>query len=173
MRVAFKKNQANSFLKPQQGDTLSVNALTPVQNQLNSLTEAITSLAKNQEATIGKVSQLQAASPEVSSKPKVNSKVIVCYRCNRPGHFARDCRSSVPLGGKFPNRPVTDSRVYSAPNSDAKPRDKCARCRSTQHKLSECRAGLPPKPCFCGAMHWVYDCPHRRPNAQTAAHQGN
>lgn len=38
----------------------------------------------------------------------------------------------------------------------------CYRCRKASHKVEECHAGPPRKPCPRCQMgnHWLYDCPH-------------
>jgi len=174
MRLAFKKNQTNDYLKPRTAVLDKNDQVKPVQNQLKVLTQALTDLAKSQEMTNGRVAQLHSAPPKPFVRPKESTRSINCFRCEKPGHFARNCRSSVPFSDRLSNRPlVGSSQSDSSPTPSVKREDKCSRCRSAQHKLPQCQAGPPSKPCFCGAMHWMYDCPHRRPNAQTAVNQGN
>ena len=174
MRLAFKKNQSHGYLKSRKTDAMT-DQLEPVQHQLKILTKALTDLAKSQEVTSGRVAQLQSNPPKPVVK-KEPYRTMVCFRCGNPGHFARECRYSFQLAGNempLSHCPPTPANSNGSFTPAVVNREKCSRCRSKNHKLADCHAGPPSKPCFCGSLHWVYDCPHRRPNAQNENQQGN
>lgn len=61
-------------------------------------------------------------------RPK-GSKVGVCFNCNKPGHFARDCRSAKQPASRGDSRP---------------PRGKCFNCGRFGHYARECHAPKNP-----------------------------
>ena len=165
MRLAFKKNQSNDFLRPQSSS--APDKFGPVQSQLSALTKAVNGLAKAQEQIGCKVSDMQSAATHApASASKQTKEKLICYRCGKPGHFARDCRSErvIPREDARPNNLNASFNAEGSPKSAIK---KCLRCRNTQHEVKDCKTGPPKKSCFCGGLHWVYDCPHRRPDART------
>ena len=171
MRLAFKKNQSNDFLRPQSSST--TDKFGPVESQLSALTKAVNGLAKAQEQIGCKVADMQTAAahaPAITSKQ--TKEKLICYRCGKPGHFARDCRSErvVPREDARPNDLTASFNAEGSPKPAIK---KCLRCRNPQHEVKNCKTGPPKKPCFCGGLHWVYDCPHRRPDAQTSPQTEN
>ncbi|ELU17751.1 hypothetical protein CAPTEDRAFT_26451, partial [Capitella teleta] len=69
-----------------------------------------------------------------------------CFRCGKPGHFSRECRTkntSVP--------PVKTMHQNASGQT-------CHRCRRPGHTFKNCRAGPPRSPCYCGGSHWLFDC---------------
>lgn len=75
---------------------------------------------------------------------------------------------SSPLGPqRTPQRtPQKTSQVPKPKFQFKKKSVHCERCRLKNHVVQSCRAGPPTKPCYCGASHWIYDCPLRYTTTQ-------
>lgn len=48
---------------------------------------------------------------------------------------------------------------------------RCERCKRDTHMTQDCRAPAPSRPCYCGGLHWNYDCPEKRNRQQQAQAQ--
>lgn len=105
---------------------------------------------KSQEQIGCRVAELQTAAvaPLTSAVvSRLDKSKVVCYRCNKPGHFARECRSPRPMSQKD-TRPDLHSSTSANPFPNS-PTRKCARCRSVRHEVRGCSTGPPKRPCFC------------------------
>lgn len=156
VKAAIKKDRAKGLLKPKK--TGKASELTPINlttPEMSALTRAVEALVQSNHDLHGQVAEIKTAT---QTKPKVEKGPVKCYRCGKPGHFARECQTKVP------STQQREEKTFLA---------KCDRCRQTTHTIRECRAGPPKKPCYCGGSHWLYDCPARRMAAQPQQNQGN
>lgn len=85
---------------------------------------------------------------EVQSRINMSSGTSICYKCNQPGHFAREC--SMPgnrdLGGSY-NRG----------------RDKCHKCNKVGHYARDCKEEQARCYRCYGEGHFAKDC-HQSPD---------
>ena len=180
MRLAQQKAKAGERLMPRsapKGRTAEVSTLpspelTAVTKALEAVAALANDIAKDQQEMKGQVAALTESSrkpapreraaqqpPAQRHRPTRNDK---CHRCGKYGHFAADCRQPLPQKQGHPQQPSSLT--------------KCERCRRTDHQTRNCRAGPPSRPCYCGGLHWTYDCPENRPGAIQAPatqNQGN
>ena len=148
MRMATERDKANDFLKPRGGRV----ALLEEQSEdrfgkhLDALTKTVDSLAQMQINLASQVAQVTSAN---AAAPAERSRR--CYRCDQPGHLARECTTPP----RAPERPHNQRQNNSGVTMY------CERCKRDTHNVTQCRAGPPNRPCFCGERHWAYDCPRR------------
>lgn len=182
-----EKSKAEQMLKPVK--TGKVHELAP---EVNALTDATQALLASQATLQGQVAALTQQQRQLTSKhsPRfnvnLNQSASKCFRCGKPGHFAKECRTPRLVND-------TDYRQKSAQGINATPKQKstgpqrtdfcscnidgppgelknCDRCRQTGHTVKNCRTGPPRTPCYCGGRHWLYDCPERK---KAKSNQGN
>jgi cellular nucleic acid-binding protein len=171
MRLASERDRVNDFLRPRVSGRVAEIAQPEVEDKigkhLDTLTQTVNSLAKMQANLAN-----QVAAVATNPKPPSASQNKNCYRCSKPGHIARDCRAPAKTDNPRSTMKIRCYRCnrlgHSASNcrSPSKPetgRAKCLRCQSEVHRVHDCKAGPPSRPCLCGGHHWAYDCPNRNP----------
>jgi cellular nucleic acid-binding protein len=150
MRLAIERDRANDYLRPKGGRValleLEGRAEDHTSKHIESLTQSVNALAQMQKTLSEQMAQV--ARPAAEAAP---ANRTTCFRCQKPGHFARECRNAPP-----PNQSQLHRQNEHATNAQ-----RCERCRRTNHSVRNCRAGAPTTPCYCGERHWLYDCPRR------------
>ena len=177
-RLASDQQKYSAMLGGGQKTHLSAEA--KLAGEIQTLTKGIESLVQTQKDFEKKLSEAEAAAPitqpraqlsgnqnRKSSQPPRN---IVCYRCGKQGHVARNCRAptskpavpdpkqnwqQLPPPQHYPKKQPPQQQTAVAD-------DKCWRCRKASHIVKTCTAPPPKRPCFCGGQHWLYDCPQKR-----------
>ena len=159
IRATFARDRTEDFLRPRATGVTATSAPLPTP-QIEALIKAVEALTQNQQTLQREVIASRAPAQVAQVKPASNKSKVVCYRCNKKGHFAKECRSSTSYNREhYSPRPRDQQTARSL---------KCDRCRATNHEVRNCRAGPPRRPCYCGGSHWCYDCPERRTTTQQA-----
>lgn len=82
------------------------------------------------------------------------SSSSICYKCNQPGHFAREC--STPGGGG-------GGRDSGSRGSYSRGRDKCHKCNKVGHYARDCKEEQARCYRCYGEGHFAKDC-HQSPD---------
>ena len=161
MRMTTERDKASDFLKPRGGRValLEEQPTDHLAEHLQSLTTTVNSLAEMQISLANQVAQVATIPPTAPVRDTMR-----CYRCNQPGHFARECRTQAN----------TPSFPRNTQNNNPGTITQCQRCKRNGHSASQCRAGPPSRPCFCGERHWAFECPRQvGPQRGAPSHSGN
>ena len=159
VRAAVRHEKANDLLKPKkQGKVAAI--IPEPKLDVARLTEEIQKLVAAQAVTQVQVAELskplQNPNPQRKQESNGNSKgkkPIECYRCHKPGHIARNCRTVLANQNSPRVQSPADLNMH------------CERCHRTNHTTAQCKAGPPPTACrACGDNHWYYDCPQKITN---------
>ena len=174
----MRLNGVGDFLKPRTKG--KVHALWETEEEhgdslMQRIIETITTIfreerKRNKEEIVSAIQQhLPLPKPQQNRSPRtprLATKDDRCYRCQRNGHFARDCRVNLNPTPEPPKIPARDDR--GGPGDD-----RCRRCRQPGHLARECRTDPPARPCYCGDRHWFYDCPQRHLRNTDSSPRGN
>jgi len=181
--MVLKEEELNRSLRPQV--KAKVAAATPISSPaIDALTRATEALVqgqhdaeKRQAELAGQIAALVKVQADKGLKPQNQGqqkgqgqgrgqtqrsqqpKAGSCYRCGSPSHWANECR----------DRPTNEARPYNWQNNQNTNQPQCFRCKKFGHIARICQAAPPSKPCLCGGMHWLYDCPQKpnRPSQST------
>lgn len=179
IRLVKKEEEADQYLKPPPASKGKTHASAPADPSFDRLCQAMEGLVKTQaEATKSQEKlhgQVAALAKEVA-KPSLQQQQTKqppgpCYRCNKPGHWAKDCRQpqqqqpSPQIGPQCYRCRGFGHLARECTGTPVGPQ--CNRCRRFGHVVRDCRSAPPRRPCSCGEIHWLYDCPKQDRKAPT------
>ena len=172
IKAVSKRSRASDLLRPAR----SIKRMHCVEAQKNpALEKGFAAVVKsNQEITAcldAVISRLAALNSPEAHNPIRNQKappkpVITCFRCGKPGHFARACDLTHPTRPLQTPAPSHGNKSRQPPSSIPKSTSegstyvRCLRCRQFGHRTQNCLAKPPKSMCRkCGQIgHWQYDC---------------
>ena len=166
VKAVVQRSRTSDLLKPKASGKAHALTLDEPSTPYADISKALQQMAASQDRLVElqdkltcRMANLEAPQchAAASNSPKGVTGKLECFRCGKPGHFARECRT-------LPKADQTSRPTYT-PNTHTA--ERCERCRLTNHRVQNCRAGPPRKPCYCGGAHWLYDCPERQSNTAT------